>query len=142
MRTFERVHVELDWHDGPREGIADVDGLAHYFQGHEYQNSDEFDEYAVWPAGDDVLALEREQWAIFVDWDQRFKAGALGPDSHPGHGGIDARYDELTALLSPHRQAPAGARRLVAQWRFVGGARYRADGVDYWVKWGPGAAVR
>jgi hypothetical protein len=29
---FERVHVELDWYDGPRGGLADVDGLPHYFQ--------------------------------------------------------------------------------------------------------------
>jgi hypothetical protein len=33
---FERVHIELDWYDGPRHGLADVDGMARYFLGHDY----------------------------------------------------------------------------------------------------------
>ncbi|MFF8835687.1 hypothetical protein [Streptomyces sp. NPDC015130] len=59
----------------------------------------------------------------------------VASDRHPGHGGVDPRYDELTALLAPHRKAPAHAKLLVAEWRYGGGARYRADGVDYWVRW-------
>ncbi|MFD8008631.1 hypothetical protein [Streptomyces mirabilis] len=134
---FERVYVELEWYDGPREGIADVNGVPHYFQSHDYDHLDDADEYRVWPASEDALALEREQWSIFARWDERHKAGAVGPDSHPGHGGIDVRYDELTALLVQHRQAPGEVRQLLAQWRFVSGARYRIDGVDYRVKWSP-----
>ncbi|MEU5881487.1 hypothetical protein [Spirillospora sp. NPDC047279] len=45
---------------------------------------------------------------------RRHVAGEAGVDSHPGHGGIDGRYDELTSLLTPHRRAPADALRLVA----------------------------
>ncbi|MFE2412641.1 hypothetical protein ACFXDE_30290 [Kitasatospora sp. NPDC059408] len=57
--------------------------------------------------------------------------------SHPGHGGVDVRYDELTLLLASHRQVPAGARRLVGELRFVAGARYRVDGPGYWFRWRP-----
>ncbi len=134
---FERVHVELEWYDGPREGIADVGGLPHYFQSHDYSHLGDADEYRVWPASEEALALEREQWAIFVSWDERRKAGAVGPDSHPDHGGIDVRYDELTALLTQHRQVPDSARRLLAQWRSVNGARHRTGGVGYRVRWNP-----
>lgn len=125
---FERVHVESEWYDGPRAGVADVGGEPHYFHG-----TDE--EFEVWPASPDALAMEREQWAIFVRWNQRYEAGTAATDSHPGHGGIDARYDELEGLLGPHRQAPAGARRLTAEMRFDNGDRYRADGLDYWFRW-------
>lgn len=135
---FERVHVELEWYDGPRDGIADVGGVAHYFQCCDVDFSVAPDEYFVWPASETLLALEREQWVIFMRWNLRYEAGTARPDSHPGHGGIDARYDELTALLAPHHKVPAHARRLVAEWRFGGGARYRADGVGYWVRWSPG----
>lgn len=138
---FERVYVELEWYDGPREGVADVDGAAHYFQNDDYDHADEAAEYRVWPASVEALALEREQWAIYARWNERYEAGTVAPDSHPGHGGIDARYDELTALLTQHRQAPGDARRLVAQWRFVAGARYRVGGVAYWVRWSPARAA-
>ncbi|MFF0052737.1 hypothetical protein [Streptomyces sp. NPDC005498] len=135
---FERVYVELEWYDGPRDGLVDIDGVAHYFQCHDVDFSRAPDEYLVWPASQVLVQLEREQWAIFARWNAQCEAGTAGIESHPGHGGIDPRYDELTALLAPHRKAPADARCLVAEWRFDGGARYRLDGLDYWVRWTPG----
>jgi hypothetical protein len=135
---FGHVYVELDWYDGPRDGLVDIDDVAHYFQCYDVDFSRAPDEYFVWPASEAPVALEREQWEIFARWNQRYEAGTAGVESHPGHGGIDARYDELTALLAPHRQKPADARRLVAEWRFDGGDRYRVDGVDYWVRWTSG----
>ncbi|MBO0835849.1 MAG: hypothetical protein J2P28_10060 [Actinobacteria bacterium] len=139
---FERVHIELDWYDGPRRGLADVDGMPHYFQAvHDYGGTGEpGDEYLVWPASDTALALEREQWLIFVDWNTRYEAGTANVDSHPGHGRINARYDELSALLVTHRAVPPGALRLAAEWRWppnTGATRYHMDGPDYLVRWRP-----
>jgi hypothetical protein len=134
---FERVYAELDWYDGPRAGLADVDGKPHYFQGYDYDHADEADEYRVWPANESAVKLEREQWAIFARWNERHEAGTVGAESHPGLGGIDARYDELALLLAPHRQAPDDARRLVGEMRFDGGARYRVEGLDYSFRWRP-----
>lgn len=135
---FERVYVELDWYDGPRAGLADVEGVVHYFRAvHDYNHGDEADDdYYVWSASGDVVALEREQWAIFVGWNARYEAGVASVESHPGHGGIDARYDELEALLAPYRVMPGDARRVTAEWRSGDRAgRYRADGLGYWVRW-------
>lgn len=127
---FEPVFVELDRYDGPLFGLAEVDGVAHYFRAAD-------DGFFVWPADGPLLALERERWAVFAAWNARYEAGTAEPDSHPGAGGVDARYDELTALLAPHRHLPAHARRLAAEWRSLAGPRYRADGVDYRVRWRP-----
>ncbi|MFG2911262.1 hypothetical protein ACGF13_40245 [Kitasatospora sp. NPDC048286] len=135
---FEHVYAELDWYDGPRSGLVGIGGVPHYFQCHDVDFSVAPDEYFVWPADEKLVALEREQWAVFVEWNQRYEEGVAGIDRHPGQGGVDARYDELTALLTPYRQAPAGAKLLVAEWRYDGGSRYRADGVDYWVRWREG----
>ena len=89
--------MDLEWYDGPRKGLALVDGVPHY---------------------DEV--------------------SDAGLEEHPGHGGIDARYDELALLLAPRRQAPDGARRLVGEARFDDGDdRYRSDGVDHWFRWRP-----
>ncbi|MFF5336076.1 hypothetical protein [Streptomyces sp. NPDC013181] len=134
---FKRVYAELEWYDGPRAGLADIDGKPHYFQNHDYDHRDEADEYQVWPASEAAAELEREQWAIFARWNERREAGEVGPESHPDHGGVDARYDELELLLAPHRLAPDDARRLVGELRFVAGARYRVEGLDYWFRWRP-----
>lgn len=128
---FGHVHAELDWHDGPRGGLADIDGVPRYFQCHDVDFSVAPDEYFVWPADESLATLEREQWTIFLAWNHRHEAGIAGIERHPGHGGIDPRYDELTALLTPHRRAPAGAKLLVAEWRYDCGDRCRADAVDY-----------
>ena|SRR3984957_18947142 len=81
---FERVHIELDWWDGPRSGLADVDGAPCYFQSVDLCEPD--DEFLVWPASGLALALEREQWAIFVKWNHRYETGSATVDSHPGQG--------------------------------------------------------
>ncbi|GAB3147234.1 hypothetical protein GCM10027290_30210 [Micromonospora sonneratiae] len=135
---FEPVHVELDWYDGPQAGLADVDGVVHYFHTVHYAvgDSEPDDDYYVWPASDVAVAWEREQWAIFVDWNARYEAGTTEVESHPGHGGVDSRYDELTELLAPCRMIPDGARRLTAEWQWLSGStRYHIEGVDYRVNW-------
>jgi hypothetical protein len=84
------------------------------------------------------LALEREQWAIFVDWNTRYEAGTAAMEAHPGHGGVNARFDELTRLLEPHRTVPGGARLFAAEWRWsVSPMRYHVGGPDYRVRWRP-----
>ncbi|MFJ9372782.1 hypothetical protein [Streptomyces sp. NPDC101455] len=131
---FEPTYVDLEWYDGPRKGLALVDGVPHYYEIRDCNRADEAEEYLVWSASEATVAMEREQWAIFV----RYQLSDAGPEKRPGHGGIDARYDELELLLAPHRQAPDGARRLVGEARFDDGDdRYRFDGVDHWFRWRP-----
>lgn len=48
---FERVHVELDWYDGPRGGLADVGGVVHYFQAVSHLDDSGGGTFFVWPAG-------------------------------------------------------------------------------------------
>ncbi|MFI0412238.1 hypothetical protein [Actinomadura sp. 3N508] len=132
---FEPVYVELEWYDGPQKGLAVISGAPHYFEARDHHLADDADEYVVWPASEAAVAMEREQWAIFARWNERYEAGLVEPDSHPGNGGIDARYDELASLLAPYRRVPDGARRLRGEVRFDAGTRYRVDGVDYWFRW-------
>ncbi|GGY77552.1 hypothetical protein [Streptomyces omiyaensis] len=134
---FERVYVESEGHGGPRAGLGDIGGGPHYFQGDDWDDTDEADAYRVWPANDAAVELEREQWAIFARWNERHGAGSAELETHPGRGGVDARYDELSLLLARYRQAPDDARRLVGEVRFGAGARYRAEGPDYWFRWRP-----
>ncbi|RZS29474.1 hypothetical protein EV193_12117 [Herbihabitans rhizosphaerae] len=137
MGGFEPVHVEHEWYDGPRAGIADVDRVPHYFRAVEPIAPDELPErFHVWPADDQVLAWEREQWLIHVRWNDRYEAGTAGVDTHPGHRGTDPRYDELDDLLEPHRIPPPDARVLRAEWEITDrDQRYADDGPNSVVRW-------
>ncbi|WP_328677221.1 hypothetical protein OG226_12925 [Streptomyces sp. NBC_01261] len=131
---FELTYADVEWHDGPRKGLSLVDGVPHYCEIRDGNRVDEAEEYVVWPASEATVAMEREQWAIFI----RYQLSDAGTEEHPGHGGIDVRYDEPTLLLAPRRQAPDGARRLIGEARFDDGDdRYRFDGVDHWFRWRP-----
>jgi hypothetical protein len=133
---FERVYVQLDWWDGPREGLADVHGVPHYFSSTIAESDDENeDQFRVWPVSPQLLALEREQWAIQAEWIKLTQAGSAQPDSNPRRGGVDTRYDELTTLLAPRREVPEHARRLAAELQFCDGYRYQADGPNYLFRW-------
>ncbi len=132
---FEYAVVEHEWYDGPRAGLAPVDGELHYFRCFRWDDSEEPDTYHVWPASAAAALWEREWWAIFAAWNARSEAGEDTP--HPDSGGVDARYDALARLLVPHRQCPDGARRLIGELYFDDGDRYRRDGTDYWFRWHP-----
>jgi hypothetical protein len=133
---FERVYVELERYSGPLSGVADVGSLPHYFHASDPGRVD--DQFYVWPIAPEVFALERECWAIFVRWNERYENGEVGPEAHPGVGGIDGRYDELEARLKPCREVPADARVLVGRTEFLIDdelPRYRVDGCDYAIRW-------
>ena len=138
--AFETVYVELDWYDGPRAGLADVHGVPHYFRAvDDYARPGEpDDQYLVWSASQQALDWECEQWDIFVTWNTRHENGTATAASHPGHGGIDARYDEPARFLEPHRATPEDARRLVVEWRASDSpCRYCAHGPGYSARWRP-----
>ncbi|MFD8597976.1 hypothetical protein ACFV1L_23510 [Kitasatospora sp. NPDC059646] len=132
---FEYAVVEHEWCDGPRAGLAPVEGVPHYFRCLRRDDGDEPGTYQVWPASAGAALWEREWWAIFAVWNARQEAGDDTP--HPDLGGVDVRYDALGRLLVPHRRCPAGARQLIGELRFDDGERYRADGTDYWFRWRP-----
>lgn len=134
----EHVYVENDWYDGPRSGLADVDGRPHRFVSQfDEAEGDDMGTFVLWPVEEAELLLEREQWNIFVSWNEHFEAGRRGVASHPGHGGVDRRWDELESMLKEVRaRVPEGAR--LARARVVSierGARYAPSGPSYRLAW-------
>ncbi|AKJ27148.1 hypothetical protein [Caldimonas brevitalea] len=134
----ERVYVENDWYDGPREGIADINGVPHRFKS--LFDDDEgryLDTFLVWPVDKQVLELEIEQWGIFVEWNVLYRSGKAATETHPGHGGRNARWDELEALLDQSRTAvPVQAKRAVAQLVAIHREmQYGPSGPSYMLSW-------
>ena len=129
---FEYVYVETERYDGPKAGVADVNGVPHYFHwawSPERPDAGD-DEFLVWPIDAETLALERERWRIFATTHE-FGSGET-PTAE-----AEARHAELADLLDERGSPPAGARRLRAEWRFRDDElpRFRVDGTDYVVRW-------
>ena len=134
----ERVYVENDWWDGPRSGVADVLGSPHRFASIFDDESDGWtDAYIVYPIDEETLRLELEQWAIFVEWNERYEAGEADTDSHPGQGGVSRRWDEIEDLLRERRAAaPPNATRATAEYvPLTCDRRYSVTGPDYALRW-------
>ena len=84
-----------------------------------------------------ILQLEIEQWCIFIEWNVRYEAGDLDAETHPGHGGLDPRWDDLESILKSSRPAiPAHARKALAKYeRIERTNRYEVGGPGYRLKW-------
>ncbi|RUO38636.1 hypothetical protein CWE13_03040 [Aliidiomarina shirensis] len=141
MKSFgppEKVYVENEWYDGPRLGVADVNGVPHRFKSLFDEEEDEYlSTYLVWPIEDQYLELEIEQWNIFVKWNSMYESGTVGADSHPGHGGIDKRYDEIQSYLMASRDTlPPTAKRAKAKFEHNDTVtRYSSSGPGYSLRW-------
>jgi hypothetical protein len=134
----ERVYVETEWYDGPRAGIADVGGVPHRFKSQfDDTEDDHLGTYLVWPVDARVLALEIEQWQIFVVWNDLYESGASTVAAHPGHGGVSVRWDEIQAHLQTDRaNVPADARRAKVRMEHLNQERrYAPSGPGYKLCW-------
>jgi hypothetical protein len=134
----ERVYVENDWYDGPRAGIADINGHPHRFKSLFDKAEDEsLGTFLVWPVDREQLGLEIEQWQIFAEWNALCESGRTGVESHPGHGGRNARWDRIEALLQPGRShVPPEAHRAVARLEHIDRpSPYDASGPAYMMRW-------
>jgi hypothetical protein len=134
----ERVYVEIEWYDGPRAGIADVEGVPHRFKSQFDEAEDEYlGTYWVWPVDGDTLDLEIEQWKIFVAWNDLYEAGDSDVSAHPGHGGINKRWDEIQNQLQAIREyVPEDAKSArVKVERMDHKQRYLPSGPSYTLCW-------
>jgi hypothetical protein len=98
---FEKVHTIRDLYDGVRTGTADFSGAPHYFSSlYDDQADDYVDHFRLYPVSAQFMEGELCHWAIFRTWEAKFHRGLVPPETHPGHGGIDAHYDELSRWLN------------------------------------------
>lgn len=98
--TYELVHAIWDLYDGIRTGIADMNGAPHYFASQFDESADDYTgNFKLYPVGAEFVQRAMRNWAIYRAWERKFHSGEAELKAHPGHGGIDAEYDELKAWL-------------------------------------------
>ena len=134
----ERVLVENEWYDGPRAGVALVNGEPHRFVSQwDDQGDDYLGTYLVWPVDAEEVGLEQEQWSIFVTWNEQYEAGEADTATHPAHPGTNERWDAIALQLSSRRQTvPSRPKRAKAQLvHLEREQRYAPSGPAYQLAW-------
>jgi len=116
---YERVHMVWDIYDGVRTGLADFQGAPQYFECI-FKDDDYTELFELKPVDSALLAEALEQWAIYRAWERRFHSGETPLETHPGHGGIEPRYDELELSINARLESIAAVPRIArADFRVV-----------------------
>jgi hypothetical protein len=134
----ERVYVENERYDGPRAGVADINGIPHRFKSlFDEAEDDDLGTFVVWPIDAATLKLEIEQWKIFVEWNASYESRTSKPESHPGNTGTNRRWDQIDELLKESREnVPDNAQSAVVKVEPIDRAnRYELGGPDYRLRW-------
>jgi hypothetical protein len=117
--ALDRVHTINDYYDGPRLGIADVDGVPHIYEAEFDHSTEDFgDTYFASPVDGDLLALVLEDWDIWLRWDSARKRGEASIETHPALPQDRDRHEALKLAIGDRMRADrANAKYLKAQFK-------------------------
>lgn len=98
---FERVHTITDWHDGPRRGVATVNGRPHVFESCWSDiDSDDDDVFVLSPISGEVFSAAIEDREIWTRWEAAYKNGKTTMETHPALPEDRVRHAALAIILS------------------------------------------
>ena len=107
---FEPVFTVREFHDWPRQGIANFRGTPHSFACIFDDQEDEYSSlYRLKPIDASTLRLALEQWDIWLRWQAAFHRGEVGLESHPALPAERNRYEQLERVLAPALEVPKDA---------------------------------
>ena len=138
---YERVYMVWDIYDGIRSGLAEFRGVPHYFEC-VFEDEDYTDSFELRRVDAALLAEATEQWSIYRAWESRFHSGEVPLETHPGHGGLVPRYDDLERSINARLESlTAHSVFASANFRFVESQPALPDGClrEVEVLWTPAA---
>jgi hypothetical protein len=81
---FEEVFTVTDYYDGPRQGVANYQGLPHFYDCFFSEHARDYSNlYRLTPVSHEAFQLALEDWAIWERWERAFHAGETNRDTHP-----------------------------------------------------------
>ena len=96
----DRVLTINDYYDGPRLGIAEMNGVPHIYEAEFDHNTEEYgDTYFLSPVEQELLALVLEDWQIWLRWEAALKRGEISVEAHPALPSERSRHEELKAAI-------------------------------------------
>ena len=128
---FDRVLTVNHYHDGPRRGVAELDGAPHIYEAEFDHSGEEYgDTYFLSPIERALLALVLEDWAIRRRWEAAFARGETTRESHPALP-VDRRRQEVLV-----REIGDRLRIDPEHCRYFRG-RFARRPSGLWVEWQP-----
>jgi hypothetical protein len=98
--AWDRVYTINDYYDGPRLGIADVDGVPNVYEAEFDHSTEEYgDTFFVSPVDEGLLALVLEDWEIWLRWNSAFKRSEVTVESHPALSEDRQRHEALKVAI-------------------------------------------
>jgi hypothetical protein len=132
----DRVLTVNDYYDGPRLGIAELNGVPHIYEAEFDRSTDEYgDTYFLSPVDPGLLAFILEDWEIWSRWDAAFKRSEVTIESHPALDNERKRHEELKqAIGSRLKSDPANRRHFKGNFAVAKSEDGRKETI---VKWEP-----
>jgi len=97
---LDRVLTVSKYHDAPRLGIAELNGVPHIYESEFDERTEEYrDTYFLSPIDAELLALVIEDCSIFHRWRAAFLQGQVTPDSIPALPHERRRHEELKRAI-------------------------------------------
>jgi hypothetical protein len=101
MEDFEKVHTITDWYDGARGGVADLNGMPHYYENRWDESEQDWSKvYFLTPLDVETFSLALEDWGIWLRWEKAFKEGGTTQETHPALPEDRQRHTELEKILA------------------------------------------
>jgi hypothetical protein len=136
---WDRILTIHNYYDGPRLGIAEVNGIPHIYESEFDEDADDYAKTYLVSAIDEVLlSLVLEDWEIWLRWDAAWKRGDVTLDTHPALPADRQRYETLKAEIGQRLTAsPEASKRMTAEFRNLQGARVWTGVEVHWSESGP-----
>jgi hypothetical protein len=128
---FEPVYAVFDYYDQPRVGVASCAGQPHLFESEWDEAEDDFlSSFKLWPVDDTTLDLVKDQWAMWLRWDQAFHSGRTDLSTHPALPEDRPRWDDLKVAAEERFQKAKAGPSMRKKGNFRG-----VDRQNYEVEW-------
>lgn len=93
---YETVDAIWDYYDGPRTGIAKLNGSPHYFDSIFDRIADEYsNKFRLYPVTPEFMRHAMQKSAIYNEWETKYRSGTQEFEAHPRNGGINTEYGRL-----------------------------------------------
>jgi hypothetical protein len=100
---FERVYTIDEWRAGPKAGVANFDGVPHFYRSvspdSEAWSPDE-DRFELTPLSAELFEMMLEANALFRRWHPGPRTGSHGGQDGPKAAEDRARYDKLERQIA------------------------------------------
>lgn len=125
--AIDRILTVHDYYDGPRLGIAELNGVPHIYEAEFDHSTDEFgDTYFLSPINEGSLLLVMEDWEIWKRWEAAFKKNETPHSTHPALPIDRKRHESIKKQIGDdlktdpnnpfHFRAKFGQRGTTVEW--------------------------